>query len=101
MRKVKENVVLRMRFNISRDESPLLAAALISAKQGKTRHVRLLTLASMGLMVERQMTDGYKLGPVMGDSKAIGQGDASSAGGRLLSDDDVEDLEDSFGGQTA
>ena len=48
-------------FQLLASDNPLLVAELLKSRKGKLRHARLTTLATIGLMTERQVIAGEPL----------------------------------------
>lgn len=90
-----KKAMVRMRFQLSWEENPLLTQELIGARAGRSRHARLLTLASLGLMAERQMgsVDGTR-----GVAKPSEPRKRKGSGSGQFSDNEIAELEGSFGG---
>jgi hypothetical protein len=85
---------VRINFKLSRDESPLLTEELLKSRKGRSRHARLVTLASIGLVAEKGALkrDGALLADPSTNKAATHAGSATDAYQRQLDDEDIERL---------
>jgi len=49
---------VRLNFQLSASENPLLVHSLLDVPKGKLRHARLTTLATIGLLTETRLAQG-------------------------------------------
>jgi hypothetical protein len=52
---------VRLGFQLFASDNPLLVAELLKLPKGKLRHARLVTLATIGLLMERRVMTGETL----------------------------------------
>ena len=52
---------VRLGFQLFASDNPLLVAELLKLSKGKLRHARLVTLATIGLLMERRVITGETL----------------------------------------
>ena len=52
---------VRLGFQLFASDNPLLVAELLKLPKGKLRHARLVTLATIGLLMERRVITGETL----------------------------------------
>ena len=57
----KEDRQVRLSFQLFASDNALLVGDLLNHRKGKLRHTRLVTLATLGLMLEQQTVVGAKL----------------------------------------
>ena len=76
----KDEQQVRLGFQLFASDNPLLVADLLKLRKGKLRHARLVTLATIGLLVESRFT-------VPGDTSSVPALDHLGADG-----DDAEQI---------
>jgi len=54
----KDERQVRLNFQLFAPDNPLLVADLLNFRKGKLRHARLVTLATIGLLMERRVIAG-------------------------------------------
>lgn len=52
---------VRLNFQLCASENPLLVGNLLGLRKGKQRHARLVTLATIGLLIESRISAGETL----------------------------------------
>jgi len=85
---------VRINFKLSRHESPLLMEELLKSRKGRSRHARLVTLASIGLIAEKGVSKvrvAIQADPATNEA-ATHAGSATGAYQQQLDDDDIEHL---------
>ena len=58
------NVDIRVNFQVAKSVNPLLAQDLEKFRLGRSRHARLMALATVGLLTEKAMLNGGQQGSV-------------------------------------
>ena len=66
---------VRLGFQLLASDNPLLVAELLKVRKGRSRHARLVTLATIGLLLESRFITGEASPPAaIGDHAADGRG---------------------------